>query len=94
MKRNSGTTERQDGLPLEPAEPTLQREAAGPGAESTAAVDGPAAPAEPVSSGAASDQTLAGHGPEAGYPTPEQIAERVYELFCRDLRVLRERKGI
>ena len=42
---------------------------------------GPQAPAQP------------GGTSEAGYPTPEQIAECVYELFRRDLRVYLERKG-
>ncbi len=32
--------------------------------------------------------------PAAGHPTAEQIAERVYELFRRDLRVYLERKGL
>ncbi len=42
---------------------------------------GPQAPAQP------------GGTSEAGHPTPEQIADRVYELFRRDLRVYLERKG-
>ncbi len=77
----------------------LQRETSGPGdlqendrtssaslaSEHTEAGDGPAGPGEPVK---------AGEAPEAGQATPEQIAEGVYELFRRDLRVYRERKGL
>lgn len=39
----------------------------------------------------ATTQTDAGEVPSP--PSPEAVAERVYELFCRDLRRDRERHG-
>ena len=33
------------------------------------------------------------NGPQPGSPTIEQIADRVYELLCEDLRLERERMG-
>jgi hypothetical protein len=91
-----------DDLPEEAPDNQLQRETSGPGAmpevqeseqastsgSASAQAEGgenPAAPAAPVKTDEA---------PEAGHPSPEQIAERVYELFRRDLRVYRQRKGI
>ncbi len=41
----------------------------------------------------ASQVAPAGQAAKAGGPTPEQVAERVYELLRRDLRLYRERKG-
>jgi hypothetical protein len=51
---------------------------------STDGSEGQVAPQAPAQPGGTS---------EAGHPTPEEIAERVYELFRRDLRVYLERKG-
>jgi hypothetical protein len=31
--------------------------------------------------------------PAAAKPDPEQVADRVYELFCQDLRIESERLG-
>jgi hypothetical protein len=51
---------------------------------STDGQEGQAGPQTPAQAGGTS---------EAGHPTAEQIAELVYELFRRDLRVYLERKG-
>jgi hypothetical protein len=60
----------------------------------TSQANPPPIPAEAGGGQAAQDGQLALEGtPQTGQPTPEQVADRVYELFLHDLRVYRERKG-
>ncbi len=54
------------------------------------AADTPAA--QPGSDGAPSQSGTAGVE-EAHLPSAEEVAERVYHLFCQDLRQMRERQG-
>jgi hypothetical protein len=75
------------GLPLEHRRDPVQRVAADLATQSEGLVRN-------VVSQAVLDRIeQPGKPPEAGVPSPEQIAERVYELFRRDLRVYLERKG-
>ncbi len=59
-----------------------------------AAPDGPSAAAPASASGPGTGQAAAG-AIERETPTPsaEEVAERVYRLFCQELRQERERRG-
>ena len=57
---------------------------------SSSAADTPDAQLEP---GEAASPGEAAGAEEAHLPSAEEVAERVYRLFCQDLRQMRERQG-
>jgi len=64
--------------------PLVQRAGSGPSSESGATEEG--APSPP-----ASDQTPTAVERETRSPSPEEVADRVYDLFRQDMRLGRER---
>jgi hypothetical protein len=65
--------------------PLVQRAGSGPSTESGAAEDGDLSPP-------ASDQTPTAVQRETRSPPPEEVADRVYDLFRQDIRWGRERE--
>jgi hypothetical protein len=90
-RRAVTVTEAARQAPLPWARP---RGRSGPGEAETGTADSPVIRRAVQDNVPGDDRTTEeGEGPASTGPSPQQVADRVYQLMCEDLRLERERKG-